>query len=273
MAFSETEENDEMLPLGVFEGKTALVTGGSAGIGKAVAIELARLGAELAIAARGIDRLQSILESIPLNRSKVHLIPCDITDPGQVKLLVDEVLKRFHKLDILVNSVGWGSIAKAEDLESSDWAKSIDFNLNGAFYVTQAAAQAMIQGKTGGSIVNVAASRGWNGSPNTVHIGSAKAAVLSMTKSLAIEWAKYGIRVNAVAPGGFETERQAREIWHQPGMLDKIVRSIPLKRIAKPEEAAWAISFLVSDFAGYITGEVLTIDGGWMLNQFAYLED
>ena len=161
-------------------------------------------------------------------------------------------------------------ISRAEDLSPNGWNAVIGIVLNGSFYCSRAVGRHMIERGAGGSIVSVLANYAWTGSAGTIHSASAKAGVMAMTQTLAVEWAPHRIRVNAVAPGPIESRGAARQLWSTPAAVEAITAGVPLGRWGKPEEIADAVSFLVSPHASYITGEVLTVDGGQWLNRGSF---
>ena len=179
--------------------------------------------------------------------------------------LVERTVKHFGHIDILVNNAAGNFICPAEDLSINGWNAVVGIVLNGTFYCSRAVGRQMIHQGRGGTIVSILANYVWTGSAGTVHSAAAKAGVMSMTQTLAVEWARYDIRVNAVAPGPIESPGAAKQLWNSADAVERITAAVPLKRWGKPEDVADAVAFLVSEHAGYITGEVLTIDGGaWL---------
>jgi NAD(P)-dependent dehydrogenase (short-subunit alcohol dehydrogenase family) len=177
-------------------------------------------------------------------------------------------VKHFGSLDLLVNNAAGNFICRAEDLSPNGWNAVIGIVLNGSFYCSRAVGQYMIARKRGGSIVSILANYVWTGSPGTIHSAAAKAGVMSMTQTLATEWAPHGIRVNAVAPGPIEASPGAAEkLWNNQAAVDRITQMVPLKRWGRPEEVADAVAFLAAPQSGFITGEILTVDGGTWLGR------
>jgi NAD(P)-dependent dehydrogenase (short-subunit alcohol dehydrogenase family) len=245
--------------------RVAVVTGGGTGIGLAVAKRLGALGARIVIGSRNSANLETGSAELRHTGLDPLIVQVDVRNPDQVDELVDRTLKHFGHIDILVNNAAGNFICRAEDLSPKGWNAVVGIVLNGTFYCSRAVGRQMIQRGAGGSIVSILANYVWTGSAGTVHSAAAKAGVMSLTQTLAVEWAQHRIRVNAVAPGPVESPGAAKQLWNSQEAVDRITSSVPLKRWGKPEEIADAVAFLVSDHAGYITGEVLTVDGGaWL---------
>jgi NAD(P)-dependent dehydrogenase (short-subunit alcohol dehydrogenase family) len=257
----------------VLEGQTAIVTGGGTGIGLAIARALGRLGATVALASRNQEHLNEGAEAVRGDGSRVLTVPVDVRDPAAVDAMVAAVVAATGRIDILVNNAAGNFICRAEDLSPNGWNAVIGIVLNGSFYCARAVGRHMIARGQGGSIVSILANYAWTGSAGTIHSASAKAGVMAMTQTLAVEWAPHQIRVNAIAPGPVESPGAARQLWSSDDAVDAITASVPIGRWGRPEEIADAVSFLVSPHAAYITGDVLTVDGGQWLNRgtFSFL--
>ena len=258
-----------MLPERSLDGRVAIVTGGGTGIGRAIAFEYARLGARLVLTSRSAEHLEPTASDL---RSKfadtqVLSVLTDVRHPDQVERLCEEATRRFGSIDILVNNAAGNFICPAEKLSPNGWNAVVNIVLNGTFYCSRAAGLRMIASGRGGSILNLVAAYAWTGGPGTVHSASAKAGVVAMTRTLAVEWARYRIRVNAIAPGPVETEGAGSKLWATPEVRGAMLQGVPRGRIGTPQEIAQAAAYLVSDFADFITGEVLVIDGGQWLGK------
>lgn len=250
-----------------FQGKIAVVTGGGSGMGRAMALEFARLGAAVVVAGRRPEPLEETIALIEDDGGYGHAKPTDVRDADQVDALVADAVKRFGRVDVLVNNAAGNFISRAEDLSPNGWTAVVGIVLNGSFFCSRAVGRHMISRGQGGAIVSVLANYVWSGSPGTIHSAAAKAGVLAMTQTLAVEWARFRIRVNAVAPGPIDTAGAATQLWSSPEAVRRITESVPLGRWGQPSEVADAVAFLVSPLASYITGDTLTIDGGARLGR------
>ena len=246
----------------LLKGQVAVVTGGGTGIGLAIATRLGSLGARIAIASRDSGHLEEGTAALGESGIDALAIQLDVRKPEQVDEMVERTVKHFGSLDILVNNAAGNFICRAEDLSPNGWNAVIGIVLNGTFYCSRAVGRYMIGRKHGGSIVSILANYVCTGSPGTIHSAAAKAGVLSMTQTLAVEWAPHGIRVNAVAPGPIESAGAAKQLWSTPDAIERITEMVPLRRWGTPGEIADAVTFLVAPQSGFITGEVLTVDGG-----------
>jgi NAD(P)-dependent dehydrogenase (short-subunit alcohol dehydrogenase family) len=249
----------------LLEGQVAVITGGGTGIGLAIAKRLGALGARIVIGSRNSANLESGSAELRHAGLDPLAVQVDVRNPEQVDELVERSVRHFGHIDILINNAAGNFVCRAEELSPNGWNAVIGIVLNGSFYCSRAVGRHMIARGQGGSIVSILANYVWTGSAGTIHSAAAKAGVMSMTQTLAAEWAKYRIRVNAVAPGPIESPGAAKQLWNTPEAVQRITDLVPLKRWGKPEEVADSVAFLVAPGSGYITGEILTVDGGaWL---------
>jgi NAD(P)-dependent dehydrogenase (short-subunit alcohol dehydrogenase family) len=262
-----------MLPDKTFDGRVGIVTGGGTGIGFGIARELAKLGATVVLASRKEEHLAPAVEQLRSetgheNAAYFHVL--DIRDAEAVEAMAAKVQADHGRIDFLINNAAGNFIAPADQLTTNGWNSVIGIVLNGTFYCSSAVGKRMIAAKNGGTILNVIANYAWTGAPGVVHSASAKAGVLAMTQTLAVEWARHKIRVNAIAPGPVHTEGASKRLFPDPMIEEGIRRTIPLRRFASLEEIANAATYLLSDFAAYVTGEAFVIDGGQWLGGADY---
>ena len=249
----------------ILKNKVILITGGGTGLGKSMAMRFAELGASLVIASRRKDVILKTTSQIKEIGSKAHGLQCDVRDMDQVQSMVNDTLNHFDKIDILINNAAGNFISPTEMLTPGGFKADVDIVIIGTFNCTLAVGKEMIKQKNG-NILNIVTTYAWTGSGYVVPSASAKAGVLAMTRSLAVEWAKYNIRTNAIAPGPFMTEGAWKRLA-PPGLniKKKLKDRIPLKRFGDHIELANLATYLISDQSGYINGEVVTIDGGeWL---------
>ncbi len=245
----------------LLKGKTILITGGGTGLGKSMALRFAELGANLIITSRKQEVLESAAREIEKKGAKVFFKAADIRNYDQVEAVFEDGGKAFGQIDILVNNAAGNFISPTELLSPNAFNSVVGIVLNGSFHCTLAAGRRWINQQRGGRVLSIVTTYAWTGSAYVVPSACAKAGVLAMTRSLAVEWAKYKIRLNAIAPGPFPTD-QAWENLVPPGFEEKWKKRIPLGRTGRHEELANLASYLISDNADYINGEVVTIDGG-----------
>lgn len=257
-----------------FAGKVAIVTGGGTGLGLAIAKELADRGATVVIASRKQENLDAGRHLISQSERKCDTYVVDVRHPEQVEALIEHTVSRHGSVDILVNNAAGNFVVPAEKLTPNGWLSVIGIVLNGTWFCSSFAGRKMIEQKSG-VILNIIATFAWTGAPGVVHSASAKAGVLAMTRTLAAEWGEHGIRVNALAPGIMLTANASRNLlFDSKAVQEKLRQNIPLRRLLPPEEAARLAAFLCSDEAAYITGDVMTCDGGrWLSRGFLELSD
>ena len=239
-----------------------MVTGGASGIGAETSARLAREGARVAIADWNLEQARTSAQSIVDAGGEAIAVACDITDAGQCEAAASAAVERFGGLDGVVNCAGISRPHDSISLPPGDWARMVDVQLNGAFYIAQACAKRMWD--NGGAIVFITSTNAEAAFPRRAAYCSAKAGVAMLTKVLAIEWAARGIRVNAVGPAYVNTEMTRRNIEAGNANEAQIKARIPLGRLAEPGDVAGAVSFLLNDQASFITGHSLYVDGGWL---------
>ncbi len=245
---------------GLFKNKVVLVTGGGSGIGMETARQYLELGATVYISSRKEERLKNATEELS-SIGTVHYAVCDNRDIEQVESLAKKIKDEMGKLDILINNAGGQFPVAAENLNKKGWDAVINNNLNGTWYVTHTMATTFFIPQGKGNIVNIIVNI-YRGVPGMIHTGAARAGIDNMTKTLAVEWSKHNINVNAIAPGIIYSSG----LEQYPEELTRgIAAKVPLKRLGSTKEVAQLILYTSSDMASYITGETIYIDGGWRL--------
>lgn len=270
--------NQKMLRDDALKGKVIVVTGGGSGLGKAMTKYFLELGAKVVITSRDLDKLKNTALELESETAGICLpLQCDVRNYEEVENMLQQVLKTFDKVDVLLNNAAGNFISPTERLSANAFDTIIDIVLKGTKNCTLAFGKHWIDSKqTSATVLNIVTTYAWTGSAYVVPSATAKAGVLAMTRSLAVEWAKYGIRTNAIAPGPFPT----KGAWDRllPGDLAQkfdMAKKVPLKRVGDHQELANLAAYLVSDFSAYINGEVVVIDGGeWLkgAGQFNILE-
>jgi 3-oxoacyl-[acyl-carrier protein] reductase len=238
--------------------QVAIVTGASRGIGKAIALALAAAGAKVACVARSVDKLGETADAIRAAGGTAEVFACDVANSESVENVVNAVTEKWGRLDIVVNNAGITRDTLTPRMQDQDWDDVINTNLRGTFLFTRAATRPMMQ-KRYGRIINISSVSGLTGNPGQANYSASKAGVIGMTRTVAKELASRKVTVNAIAPGFIASEMTAAlgEV-----IMEEVKKRIPAKRVGQPEEIAAAVLFLASAGASYITGQVLTIDGG-----------
>jgi NAD(P)-dependent dehydrogenase (short-subunit alcohol dehydrogenase family) len=246
---------------GTFADICVFVTGGGTGLGKAIAAEFGRLGADLVIASRKAEHLDAGRESAEALGSRVVGVSCDIRDPDQIHAAFEEATSTFGLPEVLINNAAANFPVPAEDMSPNAWRTVVDITLNGTFFCAREFARRHLEAGTPGSIINVGASYAWTGGPGFAHSAAAKAGVKNMVETLAVEWGPYGIQVNGLVPGLFPHEDMTADIT---GNLDRTSEKDacqPALRVGRLRELGWAATFLASPYARFISGHTLVVDG------------
>ncbi|MCB1258149.1 MAG: SDR family oxidoreductase [Microthrixaceae bacterium] len=255
------ETGSSALPAGTFDGTCVVVTGGGTGLGKAIAAEFARLGANIVIASRKPEHLEAGRNEIAAIGAEVIAVECDIRDPESIKAMFDAAIDAFGLPSVLINNAAANFPVPAEDMSPNAWRTVVDITLNGTFLCSREFARRHLADRSRGSIVNVGASYAWTGGPGFAHSAAAKAGVVNMTETLAVEWAPFGIQVNCLVPGLMPHEDMTSDIRSNLGGIhDKDDRQ-PAMRVGRPRELGYAATFLASPYASFISGHTLVVDG------------
>jgi citronellol/citronellal dehydrogenase len=241
---------------GLLDGQVALLSGGGSGLGRASALELAALGARVVVCGRRLEPLEETAAASEGGRCEA--IACDIREEDQVEALVDEVLARHGRIDVLVNNAGGQFLTPAEDITPKGFRTVIRLNVEGTWLMTHAVATKAMMGGAGGKIVNVTLSP-HHGLPGMAHSSAARAAVENLTRVLSIEWARFGIRLTALAAGHFATDTLMTK--YPAPVVESVAGTVPLQRLGTEEEFAWLVAYLASPAGDYFSGAILTIDG------------
>ena len=248
----------EISPLFSLAGKTALITGGGRGLGKAMALHLARCGANVWISGRNADTLETACSEAISNGLNLHPLVMDVSKLDTIREAFSRIASESQTLDVLVNNAGDETLRACDDVDEALWDRLLDTNLKGPFFVAQQAARLM---PNGGSIINLASLTSAAGVAKAVPYSASKSGILGLTRSLAVEWAPRGIRVNALAPGYFHTD-MTDTFFRNDAWREKMLSGIPLARFGLPDDLAGPLQFLCSTASAYITGQVLYVDGG-----------
>ena len=253
-----------MLPAGTLDGQVAIVTGGGTGLGKAIAVELGRIGAAVAVISRDDVHRAAGVEAVVAAGGKAVGAAADIRDADAVAAAFDEVEAALGPVTILVNNAAGNFPTRAEAMSARAWRAVTQIVLDGTFFCSAELARRRIDDGGGGAICNIAATYAWTGGPGTAHSAAAKAGVVNLTQSLAVEWAPHGIRVNGLAPGLFLHD-DVTAAMSSGRTQEEAGATVPAGRTGRPHELAWAVAYLCSPYAAYITGHTLVVDGGnWL---------
>ncbi|MGE0741714.1 MAG: SDR family oxidoreductase [Hyphomonadaceae bacterium] len=260
------------LPADTFKGQTVAITGGGTGLGKGIALEFARCGANVAILSRKPEHLQAGVDAVSALGAQAAAVSCDVREPDRIAAAFDEIEAKLGPVSVLINNAAGNFPIPADEMSPNGWRTVVDIVLNGTFYCSREFAKRRLAAKQGGAILNIGATYSWTGGPGTAHSAAAKAGVTNMTMSLAVEWAPDDIRVNCLAPGRFpHTDLPEHMTRHQVGSNADM--SVPGQRVGELRELGWAATFLCSPYAAYITGHTLVVDGGNWLRRSLTMPD
>lgn len=250
----------------LLKGRVALITGGGSGIGLSIAEQYLALGAKVAIVSRNAERLKDGVAALQArDMNEIASFQADVRNYEQVSAAVDAVVNRFGSLDILVNNAAGNFFCPTAEMSSNAWRTVIDIDLNGTFHGCRAAYEHLRESKGDGCIINIITMQALSGWPGAAHAAAAKAGILSLTRTLAVEWGGKGIRVNAISPGPIGDTEGAKRIYEDRGRADLERSRVALGRFGNKQEVANAAAFLASDLASFVTGENLIVDGGrWL---------
>lgn len=248
----------------ILRDKVVLITGGGTGIGRGIALGMATYGAHLVLASRHMDHLHAVAHAAAAQGVRAVPVRTDVRAPEQIHALIQTALDTFGHIDVLVNNAAGSFLASARKLTPKGWRSVVDTTLNGTFYCSQAVGLRMIE-QGGGKIINITATLHFKGSPGLIAPTAAKAGVEALTKTLALEWAKFNILVNAIAPGPVYTPGSDNNLWSNQAFHEMVKRGVPLGRFGTPEDIANMAIFLASPAGDYITGATMVVDGGeWL---------
>lgn len=242
--------------------KVAIVTGGSRGLGKGMALALAEAGADVVVASRTLSALKEVSQEIKDKGRSSLPIELDVWDLSSINRMVENAVKEFGKIDILVNNAGMNVRKPTIEVTEEDWNKIVNTNLKGTFFCAQAVGKVMIK-QTKGKIINIGSLTSKVAFPNMAVYAATRGGILQLTKSLAVEWAKYNINVNAIGPGYFKTSQTAT-LFADKHWVEEILKKIPLGKTGLPEDLGGTVVFLASEASDYITGQMIFVDGGWL---------
>ncbi len=255
-----------MLASETLKDKVVLITGAGTGIGRGFALRAAALGARVALAGRRESLLDAVAGEIRAGGGEALVCPMDIREPDQVEAATDRVVETFGRIDVLINNAAGNFVARAEDMSPNGWNTVINIVLNGTAYCTMAAGKHMLAQRSG-KILSISAAYAWYGGPGTAHSAAAKAGVIALTRTLAVEWGDRNVQINCLCPGFVDTDQSRTALWPSEEARQNILSTIPGKRFETVEETVEIGLFMCSPMADYINGEVLVADGGQWLNK------
>ncbi|MEE9277980.1 MAG: 3-oxoacyl-ACP reductase family protein [Dehalococcoidia bacterium] len=247
------------------QGRTAIVTGASRGIGRGIALVFGGAGANVVVAARSADQIEGVKNEIESAGGRAIAVKTDVAQYDDLRRLVEETKSAFGGIDILVNNAAasrWSLAGDAHEMSAEDFDVTMNVNMRAPFLLTQLVGREMIARGRGGAIVNITSIGGWMGIPHLGVYSASKAALMRWSESTAAEWGQYGIRINCVGPGFTKTD-ETRKVWDDPDALAHLKATTPLGRPGEPEDIAYATLFLASRAADFITGQTLYVEGGW----------
>lgn len=247
-----------------YAGKSVLVTGGGTGLGRAMALAFSAAGAKVAVIGRRLEPLQGTVATIEAAGGAAFATSCDVRDYDRVAGAIGEIVARHGGLDVLVNNAAGNFVAPSETLSANGFKAVVDIVLNGTFHCSRAAFEALRTSK--GAILNIIATYAWSGEPGALHSAAAKAGVLALTRTLAAEWGRFGIRVNAIAPGPIHTEGTDKNLWSLADVERRVTARVPLGRLGRPEDIARAAVWICSPEAEWVSGAALAVDGAHWLS-------
>lgn len=248
---------------GILSGRVAFVTGGGTGITGGVARAFAEAGASVALVSRKMEHLEPAAQLINENGGKAIAVAADVRQPAEVEAAIAKTIEEFGKIDIVVNGAAGNFLCKAEELSPNGFGTVVDIDLKGTFNVSRAAFAQLKEHR--GQILNISATLHYLGTPMQLHVSAAKAGVDALTRNLAVEWGRYGIRVNAIAPGPIEDTEGMQRLVPEP-VRERLKKNVPLGRFGKIADIEKAALFICSDAGSFINGEVLVVDGGHWLS-------
>lgn len=255
------DDGASALAPGTYDGQTVLITGAGTGLGKAIAIEFARLGAAIVIASRKAEHLDAGVAAIEAVGGRVTAVACDIREPDQIAAAFDAAEGAFGLPDVLVNNAAANFPVPAEDMSPNAWRTVVDISLNGAFFCSREFGRRHIAAARPGAIVNIGASYAWTGGAGFAHSAAAKAGLKNLTETLAVEWGPYGITVNLLVPGLFPHEDMVSAIQENLSRTDDKESCQPALRTGRRRELGWAATYLASPYARFVSGATLVVDG------------